>query len=297
MPDQSGARRTPRRARSSSRAPAAREGSRQEPLARYTTEDGVRREIITCPGAEDRTLVIDRDTRKHDTGLIAALAPDEPTDNALLLARMYVADTTGRYCRALERADLLGPGEEPSSAGRDQRRLLPESLTDRRGNTYRIVETMTGAGTVQRAWTRLTPGETPPRRVSLRQVVGAMEDYQPAVATTERAVAIERSTARLARELERLRRSPIVLNRRLREAVLAALARDDLGLGEVAIRCGRTERCGDGGRCADGVWVARRIGLMPEGGKAEPSAFIDSRLLALIARAVGLDVVDVEVPL
>jgi hypothetical protein len=137
----------------------------------------------------------------------------------------------------------------------------------------------------------------PCEAVALREVVGAIEDYQPAVAMTERAIATDPASMKLARELEKLRNSRTVLNRRLREAVLAALARDGIELHELAARCGHTKRNRAGRRCGEGSWVARRIGLMPEGGKTAPGPFIDSRVLALIAAAVGLDPVDVEAPL
>ena len=68
----------------------------------------------------------------------------------------------------------------------------------------------------------------PPRRVSARDVVGALEDYEPVCALTRGAVARFRadrrvSVATLAVELRRVETSPIVLNRQLREAVLAAV--------------------------------------------------------------------------
>lgn len=134
------------------------------------------------------------------------------------------------------------------------------------------------------------PGEA----VALREVVGAMEDYQPAVAMTERTIATDPPSMKLAREFETLRNSRTVLNRRLREAVLAAVAREGIELPELAARCGHTRRNQGSG---EGSWVARRIGLMPEGGEPAPTPFIDSRVLALIAAAVGLDPVDVEAPL
>src|SRR5919108_529108 len=59
--------------------------------------------------------------------------------------------------------------------------------------------------------------------VGLRAVVGALEAYEPACALTELAVDSPPdalvSTSALAAELQRLRRSPTVLNRPLREAV------------------------------------------------------------------------------
>jgi hypothetical protein len=52
------------------------------------------------------------------------------------------------------------------------------------------------------------------------------------------------STCCLAAELTRLAESPIVLNRRLREAVALALAGGELSMSEIAMRCGRVKRAG-----------------------------------------------------
>ncbi len=113
MSARSTTRRRPRRA-GPSPASTGRERPRQGALARYRTEEGVEREVITRPGAGGRTLVIDRDSRAHrDPRLIGALAPDESPGNAELLAHMYVADPAGRFCRQVEAEDLLAPDGGP----------------------------------------------------------------------------------------------------------------------------------------------------------------------------------------
>ena len=93
-----------------------------------------------------------------------------------------------------------------------------------------------------------------------------------------------------------MHRSPIVLNRRLREVVLATVEqraaeherdRDPLRAGEARRR---------GNESGETSWLARRLGLLPEGGKATPTPWIHSDVLALIARR-GLGVGPREVEL
>ena len=110
---------------------------------------------------------------------------------------------------------------------------------------------------------------------------------------TERAIAEPPdplvSTDTLAGELERLRRSPIVLNCRLRAAVQDAVA-DGMSLSQIAARCGHGKSRRTGDRVGDTSWLSRRIGLLPEAGRAEPSPWIHTDVLALIARhGLGLD--------
>jgi hypothetical protein len=92
------------------------------------------------------------------------------------------------------------------------------------------------------------------------------------------------STAVLAAELSRVQRSPIVLNRGLREAVLARVVNEGLSMSEIALRCGRVKNDARGGESGETSWLARRLGLVPEGGKGKPTPWIHSDVLALIAR-------------
>jgi hypothetical protein len=136
--------------------------------------------------------------------------------------------------------------------------------------------------------------------VSLRDVVGDLQDYQPACATT--ALALRRherdavSTTALAVELARVQRSAIVLNRRLRQAVLEALEGQELSMSEIAMRCGRIKRDARGNPSGETSWLARRIGLLAEGGQRVPTPWIHSDVLGLIARR-GLGVSPREVEL
>jgi hypothetical protein len=100
----------------------------------------------------------------------------------------------------------------------------------------------------------------------------------------------------LRAELKRVLESPIVLNRGLREAVLAKVEHAEISMSEIAIRCGRTKRDPNGNVSGETSWLARRLGLLPEGGKSEPTPWIHSDVLALIARS-GIGIAPREVEL
>ena len=67
-------------------------------------------------------------------------------------------------------------------------------------------------------------------------------------------------------------------------------------MSEIAIRCGRIKRDRRGNVSGETSWLARRIGLLPEGGGDEPTPWVHSDVLALIARD-GLGVSPREVEL
>jgi hypothetical protein len=128
-----------------------------------------------------------------------------------------------------------------------------------------------------------------------------VESYEPFCAHTREAVALHCgdsavSTTVLRTELARVLRSPIVLNRGLREAVLTRIGRHETTMSEIAIRCGRLKRDARGNRCGETSWLARRIGLLPEGGQRVPTPWVHSDVLALIARD-GLGIAPREVEL
>ena len=135
----------------------------------------------------------------------------------------------------------------------------------------------------------------------MRDAIAALESYEPVRTLTLRALAQARavravSTAVLQAELARVQRSPIVLNRGLREAVLSRIATEGLSMSEIALRCGRVKADARGGTSGETSWLARRLGLVPEGGKGRPTPWIHSDVLALIARR-GLGVSPREVEL
>ena len=82
----------------------------------------------------------------------------------------------------------------------------------------------------------------------------------------------------------------------LREATLVRIEHGELSMSGIAIRCGRTKRDLAGNESGETSWLGRRLGLLPEGGKSEPTPWIHSDVLALIARrGVGLSPREVEV--
>jgi hypothetical protein len=99
----------------------------------------------------------------------------------------------------------------------------------------------------------------------------------------------------LRQEHARVCRSPIILNRGLREAVVRAIARGDVSMSEIAIRCGRVKYDRRGNRSGETSWLARRVGLLAEGGAVAPTPWIHSDVLALIARrGLGISPREVE---
>src|SRR3954447_5360352 len=88
--------------------------SPRPPLGAYD-RDGRRREIVTRPGAYGSVLVIDEDAQTlADRRLVAHLPCDEPTANAVLVCRLYLADPHGRVARAVVADDWRrAPGATP----------------------------------------------------------------------------------------------------------------------------------------------------------------------------------------
>jgi hypothetical protein len=141
--------------------------------------------------------------------------------------------------------------------------------------------------------------------VSVREVIARLESYEPVRSLTTRALMLQTraetraeivSTTVLRAEIERVRESPIVLNRGLREAVLQRIEREGLSMSEIAIRCGRIKRDGSGNVSGETSWLARRLGMLAEAGRSAPTPWIHSDVLALIARS-GLAISPREVEL
>jgi hypothetical protein len=268
--------------------------ARPAPLATYADDLGTGRELVCVAGAPGTRLVIDQLLDgTSDRRLLAHLAADEPAENAAHVVAAYLA--APRVCRSLMPADLrVALGEGASSNGSDDRSSsgqppLPERVLDRRGAVYELAPVRTSPGIAQLRWTR-RPGEGGPAEVvSVRAVVGALESYEPVLGLTRAAVARherdeEVSVALLRAEHERATASPIVLNRGLREAVQELLARGEASISEIAIRCGRVKHGPRGTLSGETSWLARRIGQAPEAGRTEPTPWIHTDVLALIAR-------------
>ncbi len=248
---------------------------------------------LECP---DRSvLVLDcRPRGQADPRVVGRIAPEEPPENASLLARMYARDERRGRPRALRRADLEPAPPVPLAAGE---RTPAAPLLDTDGFRYAIATAECGSLPELR-WTRSaprTPASATP--LSLRATIGALESYEPVLTLTETALAVapqEVSVLTLRAELARVRASAIVLNRGLREAVARRLA-EGATLSEIALRCGRVKHDRRGNRSGETSWLARRIGQLPEGGQPRPTPWVHSDTLALIAReGLGISPHEVE---
>ncbi|MGO9488143.1 MAG: hypothetical protein ACLQBB_03835 [Solirubrobacteraceae bacterium] len=258
--------------------------------------DGAPRRVLSIPVGSGR-LIVDRPTAGGEARLLARLDPDEPPENATLVARMYVADPRRPRCRPVTPADL-----EPSSAeqGNNTSGIAWQApLIVGIGARFQIQTVRADRGTSLR-WTEQQDGDdSATQTVSLRHVLGRVESYQPAVAMTHAAIRAhensETSTATLKSELARLQASPIVLNRRLREHVQRATDTNGVTMSAIAMRCGRIKRDHNGRESGETSWLARRIGTAPEAGAPRPTPWIHSDVLALIAReGLGISPAEVE---
>ncbi len=274
-------------------------------LASYRDEQGRARELLALPGHGGSVLVLDRDaTTLCDRRLVAHLAADEPEENAGLVCDHYLKDAGRGWCRRMRPEDLKIPplacearrvshdpdGQDALIAGRDR-------------SPYRLSPVQGERCIPQMRWCR-GAAESHDRywqQISLRGVIGAVESYEPTRTITEQAIALQEedrsvSVTRLRSELERLDASPVVLNRRLREAVLDAVDRGGTSMSEIALRCGVVKRDRRGKLSGETSWLARRIGIMPEGGEKAITPWIHSEVLGSIARK-GLRVSPREVEL
>src|SRR5271165_4572282 len=197
-------------------------------LGHYTELDTTElREIVSVPGAEGSTLVIDRLACTHaDARLVAHLAADEPTENARIVTDMYLADETRGRCRPVTAQDLKLSPLAASRPTAEQPSASQASLLDAEGHSHRIREVATGDALPALRWTRSRhPGCDQDFDVlTLRDVIARLEDYEPARTLTGEALALHRenprvSTCQLQCEFDRVTASPIVLNRGLREVV------------------------------------------------------------------------------
>jgi hypothetical protein len=274
-------------------------------LCRYIDARGDEREVLCRPGVGGSVLVVDRLTvTQTDVRLVAHLAADEPAENAHIVASLYLNDERSHCCRRLTQHDLQTAPltADDSHTPDDARELDVNELVDPLGHVYWLESVDTGMSIPELRWWRKTSGEadTPPAAVSVREVIASLESYEPVRSITARALATHArdprtSTSVVRAELRRLDASPIVLNRGLRDAVLAAVMRG-VSMSEIAIRCGRVKRSARGNISGETSWLARRIGQLPEGGEILPTPWIHSETLALIARQ-GLGIAPREVEL
>jgi hypothetical protein len=288
------------------REPQPKQGTRRR-LARYVDWSGHHREVIARHGFAGSVLVVDRDAETlGDPRLVAHLAADEPPENAAVVCRLYLADAqaSGYRCRALDEEDLQTTPlvvEEITPEWTALQRGRRDQLLDREGRLHRLEMVQTGMSIPELRWQRLSPGDREGRSVSVRDVIAALERYEPVRTVTRSALAAhdadpEVSVTVLRAEFERVLVSPIVLNRGLRDAVLATIAREELSMSEIATRCGRVKRDSRGNESGETSWLARRLGMLPEGGQESPTPWIHIDVLGLISRSgLGVSPREVEV--
>jgi hypothetical protein len=249
--------------------------------------------------------VIDRDAATgEDWRLIAHLGADEPRENAEIVCRHYLEAVRvgSQCCRAVTGDDLRRDPSVDDEISADWSTLqltCADRLVDHDGRMHQLELVEAGMSIPELRWRRLG-GDGHGRLVSMREVVAALESYEPARRLSRCALASHRddpdvSVTTLRAELERLLYSPIILNRGVREAVSVRLAREELSMSEIAIRCGRIKRDGRGNESGETSWLARRLGLLPEGGHDEPTPWIHTDVLSLIAReGLGISPREVE---
>jgi hypothetical protein len=256
------------------------------------------------PAAHASTLVVDRLAASGaDPRLVAHLSADEPSQNASIVATLYLADARGRHCRSVQSEDYADPAlSEDDGEGEGNtpaRVILPDELGDTDGRSYRLQLVSKGSAMPELRW-RQQDRDGGVATVTTRCVIASIESYEPVRGLSEHAIGNHRrnplvSVAALDDELERVRDSPIVLNRGLREAVREATNRG-LTMSEIAVRCGRIKRDANGNESGETSWLARRIGTLPESGHAAPTPWVHTDVLALIAReGLGLAPREVEV--
>lgn len=295
------ARPLPRISKTPRRSEAILAGS---PLAGYLDAEGRARELFALPGHHGSVLVLDRDAATLcDRRLVAHLAADEPHENAALICRHYLDDENGRWCRRVQPEDLeIAPFAKSEHDAHGDGHPQHICVEDCEGNAYRLGLFPGERSVVQLRWCR-RPTKAANRvweQVRLRDVVAALESYEPMRTLTEQVLTRHRDDpnvvlTRLHCEFERLCTSPIVLNRGLREAVLDAIHGSGTSMSEIALRCGIVKRDRRGNLSGETSWLARRIGIMPEGGEQASTPWIHSDVLASIAReGLGISPREVE---
>ena len=265
---------------------------------RYLVDEGPRELVILAGAAGSRLLVDRREGDGADPRLLAHLASDEPDANAWVVCREFLADSS-RGARRLDAWDFAAPGEGEHASAASQR-FRPEVLTDALGRRYFL---RASGSPPELRWHRESHGRSGGVvMLSARDVVGALEAYEPVCAITRAAISRYRrdrrlSVSALSVELRRIDASPIVLNRRLREAVLEAVREQGRSFSAIAISCGRVKHDRRGNGSGETSWLARRVGLLPSSPGARPNPWVHSDTLALIAReGLGIAPREVELP-
>jgi hypothetical protein len=272
-------------------------------LGYYDDPAGRRRELVARTGAAGSVLVIDRGALgSSEQLLLAHLAPDEPPENASIVCQDYLArETSRRRCRALVPEDsasvpLPAAPEHVGHGGCD-----PGDRVVFGPVAFRLAHLPARMVIPELRWTRSSEASSQaPRTVSLREAIGEAESYEPFCTITRLAIARYSGDATvscitLRTELERVCSSSIVLNRGIREAVVRTVRAGGSSMSEIAIRCGRIKRDGRGNESGETSWLARRVGLLAEGGQGGTTPWVHSDVLGLIARrGLGISPREVE---
>jgi hypothetical protein len=217
----------------SARAERGAGGSEPGLLGRYTGREDRLRQVVALPGAWGSVLVVDRDASTlGDRRLVAHLAADEPRCNAALVCEHYLRDPAGRWCRNVIQEDLeVEPFPEEAETGPAGEAVpCAAELTDTHGRAYSLELHAAGMSIPELRWCRCPAAEQcSPEPISMREAIASLESYEPVRTLTRRALALHRddptvSVAVLRAERARMDVSKIVLNRGLRQAVLAAAA-------------------------------------------------------------------------
>jgi hypothetical protein len=271
-------------------------------LAAYLDGDGRRREVLRCLGAGGSVLVVDCDSATlGDRRLIAHLAPDEPAGNAELACAIYMRTPSPSACRRVAAEDLSAVPTSELEAQAMQDPGGPSRLEGPSGECFALELVCAEMSIPELRWCRYAVPGGELRPVSLREVVGSLESYEPVRTLSARAL-LGRcgehsvSITTLRSELQRLNTSRTVLNRGLRETVLSQVRRGIVSMSEVALRCERVKRDPRGTVSGETSWLARRLGLAAEAPGVAPTPWIHSDVLALIARSgLGVSPREVEV--
>ncbi len=284
---------------------AAPDRERTRRLGRYRALDTAQqREVLRIQQPDGSALVVDYQLGTLSDGrMVAQLAAKEPAENARVVCDLYLADPTRGHCRAVTPQDFqVTPAHTDQVPSTSVGETLPSArLRDAEGYLYTLREIPTDPSKApELRWTRSQhPGCEPFDAVTLRDVIGGLQAYEPARTLTRDALGhcpVGVCVRRLRYEAQRLDDSAIVLNRGLREAIQRELRLGTVTMSDIAARCGRFRDRPPGSCAGDTTWLARRVGEVPEGGQQRPCPWIRSELLALIARD-GLGVSPREVEL
>ncbi len=208
-------------------------------LQRYRAPDGAAREVIAFAAhGWEHAGARPRGGDAGDARLVAHLAADEPVDQRAgrlrpLRGRSPLAGAAARCRGRWSMTTCAAPRcPTPRRAPCRSRTQSPRRRARRPPSSRRGARRRSASRSCAGCASRPTVSVGPALLVSVRDVVGALQDYEPVRNLTRRGHPPPPrrpgacSVAVLRTELARIAASPIVLNRRLREQVVQTLARD-----------------------------------------------------------------------